>query len=215
MNKKLAVVALSAIICSAAVCAKSFFDEKPLYAKLSAGYESRTVKVPYHTAGHTFKDFSTFKDSIGFFKLKPSAGMVLFPEHSNFFLKGLAAEANIDFGFGGKKYDYLYYGADASAFTIVPGAKAVWNATFLNSRFIPYAFFGFEVPISIVSAKIKNVEGLNNAGWRVTSGGFDVDIGVGVTFNLTEKIGITADFSGFFGTSNGFSLAAGASYRFK
>ncbi|MDE6736812.1 MAG: hypothetical protein K2J50_04855 [Treponemataceae bacterium] len=195
--------------------AEGFFDGKPLYAKVALGYEMRSVDVPYWFASNNVDDYVTASQSVSFFKLKPSAGMVLFPEHENFFLKGLAVEVGLDFGFGGKDIGYVGHGIDAFAFTLVPGARAVWNAMIPESRFIPRAFVGFEIPISFVSSEITGMPGLDGAGWRDVSGGFDIDMGVGVTFNLTEKIGILADFTGFFGTSNGFSFTAGASYRFK
>ncbi|MDE6773275.1 MAG: hypothetical protein K2J14_01415 [Treponemataceae bacterium] len=215
MNRKILVAAVAAVICSAAAGAEGFFDGKPLYAKVALGYEMRSVDVPYWFASNNVDDYVTASQSVSFFKLKPSAGMVLFPEHDNFFLKGLAVEVGLDFGFGGKDIGYAGYGIDAFAFTLVPGARAVWNAMIPESRFIPRAFVGFEIPISFVSSEITGVPKLDGAGWRDVSGGFDIDIGVGVTFNLTEKIGILADFTGFFGTSNGFSFTAGASYRFK
>ena len=215
MNRKILVAAVAAVICSAAAGAAGFFDGKPLYAKLALGYEMRSVDVPYWLASNNVDDYVTASESVSFFKLKPSAGMVLFPEHENFFLKGLAVEVGLDFGFGGKDIGYAGYGIDAFAFTLIPGAKAVWNAMIPESRFIPRAFVGFEIPISFVSSEITGVPALDGAGWRDVSGGFDIDMGVGVTFNLTEKIGILADFTGFFGTSNGFSFTAGASYRFK
>ena len=216
MNKKTLVAAVAAVICSVAVCADGFFDGKPLYAKLALGYEMRSVDVPYLSpVASSYEDYATFSDSMSFFKLKPSVGMVLFPEHDNFFLKGLVVEVGLDFGFGGADYDYVGYGTDTSAVTIIPGARAVWNAMIPESRFIPHAFVGFEIPISIVSSEVTGVSGLSDAGWRETTGGFDIDAGVGVTFNVTEKIGVLADFTGFFGTSNGFSFTVGASYRFK
>ncbi|MDE7140702.1 MAG: hypothetical protein K2O09_08135, partial [Treponemataceae bacterium] len=67
---------------SAAAGAEGFFDGKPLYAKVALGYEMRSVDVPY--AGNA-DDYVTASESVSFFKLKPSAGMVLFPEHENFF----------------------------------------------------------------------------------------------------------------------------------
>ncbi|MDE5613910.1 MAG: hypothetical protein K2I74_04575 [Treponemataceae bacterium] len=215
MNRKILVAAVAAVICSAAAGAEGFFDGKPLYAKVALGYEMRSVDVPYNYVGNNADDYVTASQSVSFFKLKPSAGMVLFPEHDNFFLKGLAVEVGLDFGFGGKDIGYAGYGIDAFVFTLVPGARAVWNAMIPESRFIPRAFVGFEIPISFVSSEITGVPKLDGAGWRDVSGGFDIDMGVGVTFNLTEKIGILADFTGFFGTSNGFSFTAGASYRFK
>lgn len=213
--RRFVVKVLAFMVClgmAATVCAENFFDVHPLYGKLSLGYEMRSMKVPY--TGNA-NDYWTTSEMVSCFKLNPSVGMELFPEHNNFFLKGLAVEVGLDFGFGGKKIDYALYGIKAFAFTLVPGARAVWNAKIPNSRFIPRAFLGFEVPISIVSSKITGVSALDGAGWRETKAGFDVDIGVGVTFNLTEKIGILADFAGFFGTSNGFSFSLGASYRFK
>ncbi|MDE7140302.1 MAG: hypothetical protein K2O09_06060, partial [Treponemataceae bacterium] len=69
--------------------------------------------------------------------------------------------------------------------------------------------------LCLISSEVTGVSGLSDAGWRETTGGFDIDVGVGVTFNVTEKIGVLADFTGFFGTSNGFSFTVGASYRFK
>ena len=215
MNRKILVAAVAAVICSAAAGAAGFFDGKPLYAKLALGYEMRSVDVPYRLASNNVDDYVTASESVSFFKLKPSAGMVLFPEHDNFFLKGLAVEVGLDFGFGGKDIGYGGWGIDAFAFTLIPGARAVWNAMIPESRFIPRAFVGFEIPISFVSSEITGVSALDGAGWRDVSGGFDIDLGVGVTFNLTEKIGILADFTGFFGTSSGFSFTAGASYRFK
>lgn len=200
---------------SAAAGAAGFFDGKPLYAKVALGYEMRSVDVPYWWNGNDVDDYVTASESVSFFKLKPSVGMALFPEHDNFFLKGLAVEAGLDFGFGGKDFGHAWYGIDAFAFTLIPGAKAVWNAMIPGSRFIPRAFVGFEIPISFVSSEITGLSDYDGAGWRDVSGGFDIDMGVGVTFNLTEEIGILADFTGFFGTSSGFSFTAGASYRFK
>ena len=197
---------------SAAAGAAGFFDGKPLYAKVAVGYEMRSVDVPWNGNAD---DYVTASESVSFFKLRPSAGMVLFPEHDNFFLKGLAVEVGLDFGFGGKDIGYAGWGIDAFAFTLIPGARAVWNAMIPESRFIPRAFVGFEIPISFVSSEITGVSALDGAGWRDVSGGFDIDLGVGVTFNLTDTIGILADFTGFFGTSSGFSFTAGASYRFK
>ncbi|MDE6350162.1 MAG: hypothetical protein K2K67_04070 [Treponemataceae bacterium] len=206
-------VALMAFLgMSAAAGAAGFFDGKPLYAKVAVGYEMRSVDVPYNGNAD---DYVTASESVSFFKLKPSAGMVLFPEHDNFFLKGLAVEVGLDFGFGGKDIGYGGWGIDAFAFTLIPGARAVWNAMIPDSRFIPRAFVGFEIPISFVSSEITGLSAYDGAGWRDVSGGFDIDIGVGVTFSLTDTIGILADFTGFFGTSNGFSFTAGASYRFK
>lgn len=215
MNRKILVAAVAAVICSAAAGAAGFFDGKPLYAKVALGYEMRSVDVPYWWNGIDVDDYVTASESVSFFKLKPSVGMVLFPEHENFFLKGLAVEAGLDFGFGGKDIGYGGWGIDAFAFTLIPGARAVWNAMIPDSRFIPRAFVGFEIPISFVSSEITGHPKYDGAGWRDVSGGFDIDMGVGVTFNLTDTIGILADFSWFFGTSNGFSFTAGASYRFK
>lgn len=210
-----AMVFMAFLGMSAAAGAEGFFDGKPLYARLAVGYEMRSVDVPYTWVGNDLDDYVTASESVSFFKLRPSVGMALFPEHDNFFLKGLAVEAGLDLGFGGKDIDYGNYGVDVFAFTLVPGVRAVWNAMIPDSRFIPHAFAGFEVPISFVSSEITDRPGLDGAGWRDVSGGFDVAMGVGCTFNLTDTVGILADFSWFFGTSVGFSLTAGASYRFK
>ncbi|MDE5799267.1 MAG: hypothetical protein K2H73_09690, partial [Treponemataceae bacterium] len=106
MNRKILVAAVAAVICSAAAGAAGFFDGKPLYAKVALGYEMRSVDVPYWLASNNVDDYVTASQSVSFFKLKPSAGMVLFPEHDNFFLKGLAVEVGLDFGFGGKDIGY-------------------------------------------------------------------------------------------------------------
>lgn len=213
--RRLVMHAVVFMACLGMGAAAGFFDGKPLYGKVALGYEMRSVDVPFWDARGSWEDYVTASESVSFFKVRPSAGMVLFPEHDNFFLKGLAVEVGLDFGIGGKDIDYAYYGIDAFAFTIVPGAKAVWNAMIPGSRFIPRAFVGFEIPISFVSSEITGHPYYDGAGWRDVSGGFDIDMGVGVTFSLTEKIGILADFSWFFGTSSGFSFTAGASYRFK
>lgn len=214
--RRLVTHAVVFMACLGMGAAAGFFDGKPLYGKVALGYEMRSVDVPFWDArGSSLEDYVTASESVSFFKVKPSAGMVLFPEHENFFLKGLAVEVGLDFGIGGKDIGYSGWGIDAFAFTVVPGAKAVWNAMIPGSRFIPRAFVGFEIPISFVSSEITGNPKYDGAGWRDVSGGFDIDMGVGVTFSLTEKIGILADFSWFFGTSGGFSFTAGASYRFK
>ena len=209
-RKTFLVAAVAVLFCSAAV----FAEGMPMYLKGTLGWENRWSVFDYEYTyevydGYTRKATGSYGDYSGRFVLNPGIGMIFKPDSDNIFLKGLGAEATLGIGFGSIDSSYI----DSGVFSLVPRVNAVWHLFFGDAKFgdgkqkfVPHAVLGFEIPIQVPFDSDLS-----------TAVGFGLDTGVGVTFNLNDKLGLVADFNWTlpFGNAYGISLTAGATYRLK
>ena len=228
MYKKTLVAALTVLLCGA-VFAEGF-DGKNFYGKLSVGKERRTDDWTMSVDG-TSGSMSIDDVTTELTLLTPTVGMMIAPDSDNFFLKGLAVEIGLGLGFG-KQQEALPSamdqandavngivsgitgedygdsdGASASSYSVVailPRADLVWNVLIKDSRIVPFARFGFSVPIQVAWA------GPKTSNYAVS---FEIDAGLGVTFNVTERFGLVADARFAFGPSSSVAVTFGTRFK--
>ncbi|MDE5797994.1 MAG: hypothetical protein K2H73_03090 [Treponemataceae bacterium] len=212
MYKKTLVAALTVLLCGA-VFAEGF-DGKNFYGKLSVGKERRTDSwtTSYDGGGSTSADVTTELTL-----LTPTVGMMIAPDSDNFFLKGLAVEVGLGLGFGeqslpadmgGEEDNEIPLSDGQTVVAILPRADLVWNVLIKDSRIVPFARFGFGVPIQVAWAGAINDKKVSN--YAVS---FEIDAGLGVAFNVTERFGLVADARFAFGPSSSVAVTFGTRFK--
>ena len=209
MYKKTLVAALTVLLCGA-VFAEGF-DGKNFYGKLSVGKERRTDDWTMSVDGGGSGSIDDVTTELTL--LTPTVGMMLVPDSDNFFLKGLAVEVGLGLGFG-KQYlpnipdddeDAPFPLSDGqTVVAILPRADLVWNVLIKDSRVVPFARFGFGVPIQVAWA------GAKTSNYAVS---FEIDAGLGVAFNVTERFGLVADARFAFGPSSSVAVTFGTRFK--
>ena len=196
MYKKTLVAAMAALVCTAAVFAQETktangFDGSRFYGKLSVGRESRTDSWTTSLGGISFNsDLDT-----SLLVLTPTVGMMLMPDNDNFFLKGLAVEASLGLGFSDEGEEGC----------IIPRADLVWYVPIPDSSIVPFAHVGMGLPILLKwsSASSADSHAVN----------FELGAGLGVLFNVSERVGLFADARFAFGPSSGVAVSLGTRFK--
>ncbi len=211
MYKKTLVAALTVLLCGA-VFAEGF-DGKNLYGRLSVGKERRTDDWTMSVDGGGSASIDDVTTELTM--LTPTVGMMLAPASDNFFLKGLAVEVGLGLGFGkqqviggalpGDEDDGDFPLADGNdVVAVLPRADLVWNVLIRDAIVVPFARFGFGVPIQVAwaGAKVSN--------YAVS---FEIDAGLGVAFNVGERLGLVADARFAFGPSSSVAVTFGTRFK--
>lgn len=216
MYKKTLVAALTVLLCGA-VFAEGF-DGKNFYGKLSVGKERRTDDWTMSVDGGGSGSIDDVTTELTL--LTPTVGMMIAPDSDNFFLKGLAVEVGLGLGFGEQQVvggspsdgssdgdadeDANPVGSGNDVVAILPRADLVWNVLIKDSRIVPFARFGFGVPIQVAWA------GAKTSNYAVS---FEIDAGLGVTFNVTERFSLVADARFAFGPSSSVAVTFGTRFK--
>lgn len=215
MYKKTLVAALTVLLCGA-VFAEGF-DGKNLYGRLSVGKERRTDDWTMSVDGGGSASIDDVTTELTM--LTPTVGMMLAPASDNFFLKGLAVEVGLGLGFGKQQViggalldkssgsatdDDNPLGNGNDVVAVLPRADLVWNVLIRDAIVVPFARFGFGVPIQVAwaGAKVSN--------YAVS---FEIDAGLGVAFNVSERIGLVADARFAFGPSSSVAVTFGTRFK--
>ncbi|MDE7391628.1 MAG: hypothetical protein K2M90_04080, partial [Treponemataceae bacterium] len=190
---------------------------KNLYGRLSVGKERRTDDWTMSVDGSGSVSIDDVTTEL--LLLTPTVGMMITPASDNFFLKGLAVEVGLGLGFGkqqgtgGTLFDDLPEGSTDDdnplgngndVVAILPRADLVWNVLIKDATVVPFARFGFGVPIQVAWA------GATVSNYAVS---FEIDAGLGVAFNVTEHFGLVADARFAFGPSSSVAVTFGTRFK--
>ena len=198
MYKKTLVAAMAALVCTAAVFAQETktangFDGSRFYGKLSVGRESRTDSW---TTSYGSTSSNSDRDA-SLLVLTPTVGMMLMPDNDNFFLKGLAVEASLGLGFGDEGEEGC----------IIPRADLVWYVPIPDSSIVPFAHVGMGLPILLKWWTWPD------SGPDTHAVNFELGAGLGVLFNVSERVGLFADARFAFGPSSGVAVSLGTRFK--
>ena len=198
MYKKTLVAAMAALVCTAAVFAQETktangFDGSRFYGKLSVGRESRTDSWTTSFGGMSFNS----DQDTSLLVLTPTVGMMLMPDNDNFFLKGLAVEASLGLGFSDEGEEGC----------IIPRADLVWYVPIPDSSIVPFAHVGMGLPILLKWWTWPD------SGPDTHAVNFELGAGLGVLFNVSERVGLFADARFAFGPSSGVAVSLGTRFK--
>ena len=93
-----------------------------------------------------------------------------------------------------------------SIFAIIPRADLVWHLRNPDSFFVPFAHFGIGVPI-----QIGDTIDIDDVSFFAVS--FEVSLGGGLLFNMTERLGLLMDARFAFGPSGGYAVSLGTRFK--
>lgn len=191
--KKLIKVVLSVATLFLLFTGTAFADGIGMYAKAELGYSfwAPDIKNVYYESNC--------------FDITPTFG--LFPISGN---KNFAVEASVDLNFGGKDdIKTTVIAPKVMALFYIP-LESIFGKSSLTKTIVPFAGLGFSIPIQSAT---YSKDGYSYAVGAATT--FVINTQLGCKFNVTDKIGITADLNTSLFKPWNWALKVGAMYVIK
>lgn len=187
--KKLVKVVLSVVALLGLSVGSAFAkDGIGMYAKAEVGY---SFWAP---------DINNVYYESNCFDITPTFG--LFPISDN---KNFAVEASVDLNFGGKDaLKTTVIAPKVMALFYIP-LDSIFGKSSLSKTVVPFAGLGFSIPIQTVEIYSYSESTTN----------FVINTQLGCKFNITDKIGITADLNTSLFKPWNWALKAGVMYIIK